>query len=517
MRIAIAGFQHETNTFVTAPTGLAEFEQADSWPALLTGIEVVEETRGMNLPIAGFIEAAKDAVLAPILWCAAEPGGRVSNHAYEVISARILNALADMGSVDAVYLDLHGAMVTESFEDGEGTLLQQVRERIGLDMPLIASLDLHANVTAAMVEAADALTVFRSYPHLDMAQTGARSYDILSSIMHDGPLAKARRQCQYLIPLHAQHTGSDPAQGLYDSLNDIGDGQNAEIALGFTAADIFDTGPSILAYARTQEHADGIADDLLAQLERTEPHFDCALMSPAQAVSQAIKASENGTVVIADVQDNPGAGGSSDTTGLLRELIKQNAPDAMIGLIHDPALAAEAHVAGQGGRFDASIGGRGPGDSPLRAAVHIERLSDGNCTYSGEMYGGGVGTLGPAAALRVDGTQIRIVVTSVRNQCLDLAHFRHFGLFPETARIVCVKSTAHFRADFDPIAHETLLVAAPGQFPCVLEDLSFANLRSGVRLGPMGPMHNGDRQLQTSVGDTPNGAGEQRDTKGLLT
>lgn len=489
MRIAIAGFQHETNTFVAGETTLKDFEQADSWPALITGRDVIDATRGMNLPIAGFIravEADPGMVVDPILWCAAEPGPPVSDHAFETISGRILRDVETMASIDAVYLDLHGAMVTQSLDDGEGALLSRLRDVIGPDVPVVASLDLHANVTQTMMDAADMFTIYRTYPHLDMADTGARAHAVLRDVLRMGPPAKAWRQANFLVPLHAQQTGAEPAQSLYDSLAHFDGlpGQLAEMALGFTAADIADAGPSVLAYAAIQDEADRIADRLLAQLEQAEQAFDTDLLSPVQAVAKAIEASETGTVVIADVQDNPGAGASSDTTGLLRELIAQSAPDALLGLIHDPELARNAHTAGVGASIEAKIGGRGPGDSPLQATVRVEHLSDGMCPYTGEMYGGGVATLGLSAALRLEGTDIRIVVTSIRNQCLDLALFRHFGLFPEKARIVCVKSTAHFRADFDKIAHLTLLAAAPGQFPCQLAEVPFTKLRPLVNLPP---------------------------------
>lgn len=486
MRIAVAGFQHETNTFVAGETTLADFEQADSWPALVAGKELIEVTHGMNLPIAGFIKVAMDVPgtsIEPILWCAAEPGPAVSDHAFETLSDRILHAVENMGPIDAVYLDLHGAMVTQSLEDGEGELLARMRALIGPDVPLVASLDLHANISEAMVDAADALTVFRTYPHLDMAKTGARAHAMLRAILRDGPPAKVWRQADFLVPLHAQHTGAAPAQALYGALSgfDPAPGQLAEMALGFTAADIYDCGPAVLAYASTQVRADEIADHLLSRLEQAEDAFDTSLLPPAPVVASAIKASENGTVVIADVQDNPGAGASSDTTGLLRELMAQSAPDSLLGLIHDPTLARQAHAAGVGARFAARIAGRGPGDDPVQAIVCVEHLSAGLCPYTGDMYGGGVATLGPSAALKLDGTQIRIVVTSIRNQCLDLALFRHFGLSPEKARIVCVKSTAHFRADFDKIAYQTLLTAAPGQFPCQLDSAQFTKLRPTVR------------------------------------
>lgn len=484
MRIAIAGFQHETNTFVATPTTLNDFEQADSWPALLTGQDVLDTTQGMNLPIAGFAKAAADEELYPILWCAAEPGGKVNSDAFETIAERIITSLDQLGPLDAVYLDLHGAMVTVDFDDGEGELLARVRDVIGPDVPLVASLDLHANVTQEMVDQTDAMTIFRTYPHLDMAETGARAYRLLQSIVDQGRPAKAWRQIPFLVPLHAQQTDTGPARSLYAGLDPF-DGsktQLAEIAMGFTAADIADAGPSVLAYGPSSAEAMAVADELYARFEATESAFDCVLLTPSEALAQATQVQDHRPVIIADVQDNPGAGGSSDTTGLLRELIRQDVPSTLLGLIHDPTLAQQARTHGEGACFEAAIGGRGPGDTPVHAMVRVQKVSDGTCAYTGEMYGGGVATLGPAAALQLVGTQVHIVVISIRNQCLDLAQFRHFGLEPEQSKIVCVKSTAHFRADFEPIASTVLLCAAPGQFPCLLQDVSYTKLRPNVRL-----------------------------------
>ncbi len=483
MRIAIAGFQHETNTFVSTPTDLADFEQADSWPELLLDDNVISQTRGMNLPITGFTDACEDDVtLLPILWCAAEPGGYVTNRAFETIVTRITEAIRQMPSLDAVYLDLHGAMVTESHEDGEGEILSRVRAAIGEDLPLVASLDMHANVTSKMVATADLLTIYRTYPHIDMAETGARAYRMLRNLITSGRPAKAWRQTDFLIPLHAQHTGADPARALYQKVATVetASGQFADMALGFTASDIHDAGPSVVAYASTQDKADAIASDLLNELSAAKEEFDVGLLTPDDAVIRALSNRGSKPVVIADVQDNPGAGASSDTTGLLRVLIQHRAKGSILGLIHDPELAALAHEHGKDSSFFAQIGGRGPGGEPLNANVRVIELSDGRCRYSGEMYGGGVATLGPSAALEIEDSGIEIVVTSIRNQCLDLAQFRHFNLSPDAARIICVKSTAHFRADFAPIAQEILLTAAPGQFPCELQHVQYRNLRGSV-------------------------------------
>lgn len=483
MRIAIAGFQHETNTFVATPTDLPDFEQADSWPELLLGDAVLEKTRDMNLPIAGFVRTCgTDVTLLPILWCAAEPGGHVTDDAFDTITSRITDTLVQSGPVDAVYLDLHGAMVTQSYEDGDGEVLARIRRVIGPDIPLIASLDMHANVSRKMVELADILTIYRTYPHIDMAETGARAYRHLRHILtHDRP-SKAWRQAAFLIPLHAQHTGADPAQSLYRhaATFDGSQGQLAEMALGFTAADIQDAGPSVLAYATTARDADEMADDMLARLIAEEQRFEVPLLNPDEAISRALAMPPTRPVVIADVQDNPGAGASSDTTGLLRAFTGRDVGNVLLGLIHDPELASQAHKQGENAHFPARIGGRSPGDTPINTVVRVHRLSHGECRYTGAMYGGGTANFGPSAALQIEGTGIFVVVTSIRNQCLDLAQFRHFDLEPETARILCVKSTAHFRADFEPIAQAVLLAAAPGQFPCELKKVRYENLRKSV-------------------------------------
>lgn len=491
-RIAIAGFQHETNCFGITRAGLPDFEMADSWPAMLHGLGVIEQTQGMNLPIAGFAAAAQAAgfEIVPVLWCAAEPSAHVTDHAFEAICTMILDGIGAAGPLDGVFLDLHGAMVTESLADGEGEILRRVRSLIGPDVPLIASLDLHANISAEMVAQADYLAIFRTYPHLDMAETGARCLPVLRRLLRGEVLHKAFRQAPFLIPLHAQFTGAAPFSTLYDRLPVLAErGVLADIALGFTAADFPDTGPSCLTYAATGQKAEEAADEILSGLLSLEAEVDHSMLSLDEAVWAASN-SRTMPLILADVQDNPGAGGTSDTTGLLDALLTGGCNSILMGLFHDPELAAKAHAAGSSACFDADVGGKSglPGQCPVRAEIEVLALSDGDCRYSGEMYGGGVATLGKSAALRLsrDGTKIDIVVTSVRNQCLDLAQFTHFGLDPSEYKTVCVKSTVHFRAAFGPIAGDIQPVASPGAFVCDLERIPFKNLRPNNRL------HSGD-------------------------
>ena len=252
-RIAIGGFQHETNTFVPNKATYHDFQIADSWPEMLLGPKVISGTKGINLPIAGFAGAAMEAgfELAPILWTAAEPSAHVTDDAFERIVGMILDGLTDAGPVDGVYLDLHGAMVTESHEDGEGEVLRRVREVVGTDLPIAISLDLHANVTPQMIELADVICIYRTYPHLDMAETGARCVPLMMDLIKGTRFAKAFRQAPFLIPLHAQFTGANPCKALYGALDEVAG--LADIALGFTASDIWHAGPSVVAYAPTQD------------------------------------------------------------------------------------------------------------------------------------------------------------------------------------------------------------------------------------------------------------------------
>lgn len=494
-KIAIAGFQHETNTFGATKAHFGDFEMADAWPPLLKGDAVLSGTAGINLPIAGFVEEAEaggDCELIPLLWCSAEPSSFVTDTAFERIAQLILDGISSAAPLDGIYLDLHGAMVTESHQDGEGELLRRIRNRVGPDLPLVVSLDLHANVTASMVQHASALTIFRTYPHLDMAACGARAAQVLRQLLAGTTLFKSFRQLPFLIPLHAQDTGAEPCRSLYQGLGAVADARlpYAEIAMGFPPADIVDAGPSVVGYAETQAAADTLCQETFQALLDAEGAIGVTMLSPAQAAQRAIASNAKRPIVIADVQDNPGAGATSDTTGLLRALVAQKAKGAVLGLLHDPKAAERAHAVGVGAYFDAALGGQSGlhDDAPYHGRFIVEALSNGQFAFTGEMYRGSIADIGRAAVLRVDlpGADIRVVISEKRCQCLDQAIFRHFGIALEQQRIIVVKSTVHFRADFESLADEILVAEAPGLNFCRPDKIPYQNLRSGVRLMPQG-------------------------------
>ena len=495
MKIIAAGFQHETNTFAATRATLDEFELADAWPGLLRGEGVRPGLKGMNIPLAGFIDAvdadeAAQIALTPLVWASAEPASFVSDEAFEHIAAIILDGIA-AGPVDGIYLDLHGAMVTDSHADGEGELLARIRDLVGPDLPVVVSLDLHANLTQKMVDHASAMTIFRTYPHLDMAETGMRALPLLKHLISGGNVYAAWRQLPYLLPLQAQFTGADPIRALYDQVASMQNGTAcwAEFAAGFPASDIHDAGPAFLAYGRTAAEADAMIESLYVAALKAEADFDTRLLDPDEAVAAAAAAyAQTGRpAVIADVQDNPGAGGTADTTGLVRALIKARSKGAIVGMINDPELAAAAHQAGVGAVIEGTLGGLGDG-MPMAGRFRVDSLSDGCFPFTGEMYGGSVADTGLSAVLAIaeDDVDIRIVISSKRCQNLDQAIFTHAGIDPAQAAIIVVKSTVHFRADYMPLGGAVINAFAPGLHPCRLDEVAFRNIRNDVRVMPRG-------------------------------
>ena len=502
MRIAIAGFQHETNTFAPTPTEYNDFVMADSWPGLITDQAVITATQGMNLPITGAIETAhahntpqQHITLMPLLWCAAEPGGYVSDDAFDRISAKICDGIAAAGGCasgcDGVYLDLHGAMVTSSHFDGEGELLRRIRASIGPDIPIAISLDLHANITQQMVDLADLITVYRTYPHLDMAATGARAMAGLLRLLSGEKIYAAYRQIPFLIALPAQYTGHDPCRSIYNRIADKSGHAHdfadfADFAMGFSAADIPDCGASVLAYASTPEQAAAMASDISEMVIAHEADFDPMLIDPYPAVIQAMASPHQKPVILADVQDNPGAGGSGDTTGLLKALCAADAEHVVFGVICDPDFARAAHDTGTGNNMTHALGGRSgvADDTPFEASFTVEALHDGIFTYTGAMYGGGHAETGRSCLVSITGARdIRLVVSSYRTQCLDQCFFTSFGIDLSSTLIIALKSTIHYRADFEHLASQIIHVAAPGLFECRLNRLPYRHLRAGVRIG----------------------------------
>jgi microcystin degradation protein MlrC len=290
---------------------------------------------------------------------------------------------------------------------------------------------------------------------------------------------KAWRQLPFLIPMLWQSTLAEPMQSLAQLAACEPD---AAIAPGFPLADIHDCGPSVLAYGPDPAAAEAAAQRLHDALLVRRAAFGGRLYSAAEAVAHAVSAPA--PLVLADTQDNPGGGATSDTTDILHELLRQGARGACLGLLCDPAAARAAHAAGIGATLDLALGGHsGIGAPPLRAAWRVEALGTGRFTGTGPFYRGCRMDLGPMARLRLDG--VEVLVSSHKQQAADQAMFRHLGVEPAEQAILVLKSSVHWRADFAGIAREILVVAASGDNPADLAALTYRKLRPGVGLaGP---------------------------------
>jgi microcystin degradation protein MlrC len=243
----------------------------------------------------------------------------------------------------------------------------------------------------------------------------------------------------------------------------------------------------VVAYGDDQDTADRAADTLYEAILDQEAAFQVERLTPGAAVSQAIASNAHKPYVLADVQDNCGAGATSDTTGLLRELVAQGADGAVLGILVDGEVAAQAHAAGQGAEIDATLGGKvfTAGDPPFKGRFKVMALGDGQFTCTGPFYAGITPNLGPMALLRTGG--VSVVVATNRMQAADKEIFRHLGCEPAEQKILGLKSSVHFRGDFTDIAEQILVVEAPGASIDRPESLPYKNLRPGVRVCPKGP------------------------------
>ncbi len=502
MRVALATFFHETNTFAPSKADLDAFGSASGFGGIRRGEEIIRNTN-VNLPYAGFVNEARTHgwEIVPLTGAGAVPSAHVTEEAYETIVGMILDDLRAAWPVDAVYLDLHGAMVAEHIDDGEGELLRRVRQIVGPAMPVVISLDFHANVSREMVELSDAMFIYRTYPHVDMALTGKRAAQHLKKMADGLPRqARALREMDFLIPAAGQATATEPLKSIFARAAEvegttIGNGKISTIAMApcFPIADVPMCRPTITVYADTQGAADAAADELAALFLESESRFIQTLWEPQAAVREAMRLARGdgqGPVVLADTQDNPGGGGNGDTVGLLRALIEANAQNALLAHIWDPEVARAAHAAGVGATLKIGLGAKTgwAGEKPVEAEWRVEQLNDGDTHGTGPMAKGWHFKLGACALLSLGG--VRVAVVSGKGQCLDQAQVRVFGVEPKSLSILAVKSTVHFRADFEPIARAVLVVKSPGPVYADHSDLTYRKLKPGIRLMPANSLSN---------------------------
>jgi microcystin degradation protein MlrC len=482
MRFFLAMLSHETNTFSNLVTDRRRFVERE----LRYGGELLEAYRGTGTCLGGMIDTAarRGVTLVPSLAAAASPAGPVSAAFYEEARARIVADLAAAGPLDGVLLDLHGAMVPEGLEDGEGELLAAVRRVIGDRLPVAVTLDFHANVSDAMVRHATLLHGYKTYPHVDMAERGREATERLIDLAGGRVRpAIAFRRPPLLPPIAGQLTARGPMRRLYDLADEMErDPRVVSISIfaGFPLADIHDAGLSVyVATDGDQALANALADRLEATAWEHRAEFLHEALPVAEAVARA-RAIAGRPVVLADIADNTGGGAAGDGTEILRELLRVDARDATVACLWDPAAAEACTRAGLGATITLDVGGKVDArhGAPLRVTGRVRALSDGRFTHRGPMFRGVEGRLGPTAVLDVDG--VKIILISRRWQTLDPEMIRFVGIDPAAEHILVVKSSIHYRAAFEPLAHTILEVDAPGLSSSNLSRFTFRRVRRPI-------------------------------------
>ena len=484
MRIATGGISHETSTFTTVPTTIMSGEGRGGY---LRGPEILEKFRGVNTPTGGFIEGAEahGFELIPSTFWNAHPSGPLPRRDFDTIVDSLLQGIETSGRIDGVLLELHGAMVAEEVPDGEGYILAAVRDLVGAEVPIVAQLDIHSNVSIRMVDVADVLIGRESYPEVDMAERGRECADLLVRILREG---LRPTMALHQIPLvwgMNQVTAHSPMRELIEYLHGIESRPGivcASIATCFPLADVPDMGASVYVVADNDMGlAQSCADELADWIFERREIWQMDRPSTAEAIRIAQKEGKF-PVIFADRDDNTGGGSPGDSTGMLRAFIEADLEDACVLYIVDPEAVDACHADGVGATLDLNVGAKSTplqGES-IRMHVEVVALSDGRFRYDGPMFSGLEGDMGASAHIRQGG--IHVLLVNTREQPFDTAFSRSLGLDPKEMRYIGVKSAAHFRAGFESWSAAIHSVAEPSVHNPAERKLAFKNL--GRKLYP---------------------------------
>lgn len=465
MRIFTASLATETNTFSPVPTDRASFEMAfyaapgkhPETPTLCSSPMLVLRRRARE-------DKSLQVVEGTAAW--AEPGGLLNRAAYEGLRDAILAELKAALPVDGVVLGLHGAMVAQGYDDCEGDLLERVRAIAGPKVVIAAELDPHSHLTPKRVSNADILAAFLEFPHTDFYERGEHVVDLaLKAIKGEIKPVMSAYDCR-LIDVYP--TSREPMRSFIDRLKALqgkDDILSVSFIHGFMAADVPEMGSRMLVVSDgAKEKGDRLAETLGREIYALRGKTLMPNMSIDEGLDRALQVTRPGKpAVIADMWDNPGGGVAGDGTLLLRRMIERKIPKAALATIWDPMAVNFAHGAGEGAEIDLRIGGKsGPlGGEPIDARVVVRKV----VPEGWQSFGGSRVTLGPAAVVRIAGTEIDVILNTNRTQTFEPDIFSNLGIDPKAEPLLVVKSTNHFYAGFAPIASEVIYVAAGATYP----------------------------------------------------
>ncbi len=465
MKIALLGFLHESNTFLSMPTSYQDFIRG----SLTRGEEMIARWKGARHELGGMIAGCEEAELeiAGGMAAFAIPSGTITEEAFARLSGELTDSLQHVLQVDGVLVALHGATVSEKFRDADGEILRRIRSIIGPEVPVIVTLDLHANISERMVHSSTAIIAYRTNPHLDQFERGMEAAILLDQTLRGQVRpVQALVAAPMLIQLSRQYTDEPPASLIYQDLQQVllwPDILSASVALGFYYADVPEMGMAFLAVAdgnRTQaQHA---AEWMAERAWERRAQFTCSLPDASAAVSMALHSSRK-PVVIMDIGDNVGGGSPADSTILLHELLDQHAQNALV-ILYDPDSVQQCLRAGIRSEVSLEVGGKTDSlhGSPVRIKGRVRTLSDGIFVEKQVRHGGwGGGDQGITAVVETP-ERHTIVLTSERMAPMSLEQLLSLGIHPEWKDILVAKGVNAPRAAYGPIARNIILAGTPG-------------------------------------------------------
>ncbi|HEX5318605.1 MAG TPA: M81 family metallopeptidase [Stellaceae bacterium] len=493
MRLLIAMMKHETNTFSPVPTPLARFGPSSSdgrGPGPLYGEAAVAAFRGTGSGLGAYLDLAareKAEVVLPIA-ASAPPSRPVEDDAFEHIAGHICDAVAK-GGFDGIMLDLHGAMVTESLDDGEGELLRRIRA-IDATVPIAVSYDMHANLYPAMVENATVVSGYRTYPHIDTYETAQRAGEVLLRTMRGEVRPVIAWGNVPMLP-HVMKQGSDdePNAALQARVAAlIGEGAlAASLFTGFPHADISNAGLSaVVVTDGDRDLAERMRDELLDRAWVGREDFVYKLEPLAQSLkrAQAVPAAGDGPVVLLDHYDNCASGGTMDTTVVLKAILDAGLDNVAAFAIYDPESVQAAIAAGIGAEVTLSVGGKMampqiPDPSPpLTITGRVKTISSGRFRNKGPMGRGVRMDMGPSVV--IDTGRVEVALISRHVEPNDVNCLLSLGIDPMQKRYVMLKSRIHWRAGLGKVAKAVVECAGVGVCTSDYGQLTFKNVRRPI-------------------------------------
>jgi microcystin degradation protein MlrC len=459
-RVGLLGVWHETNTYSARPTGLDDLRLHE----LLRGNDIVRRHAGTGSVIGGML-AAGDLDLVPVATAGAWPAGRITREALETIFETLEAELA-RSRIDALLVNLHGAMVGEGSDDVELETLQLVRRVVG-EVPLVAVLDLHGNPSPPMVELCDALIAYDTYPHVDMRERGEEAGALLREILGGRKLRALVGKVPLLSTPLAQATDQSPMRDLHAKADAALRDAIVRVALlpGFPYSDVERAGFSVVVTFEhgAEEVARAVAAELTAEVERRSDEFTVVRDDPETAVARALEARER-PVVLADIADNIGGGSPGDGTALLAELLRWRASGAVVPIV-DAEVARAAAQAGVGATLRREVGGKTDslhGD-PILVDGRVVRITDGRYRGGGTWMTGHEFSMGSTAVIEAGG--VTLVVMERPVPPFHAEQLLSVGIDPREAEFIVAKGAVAWRSAYGDIAGTVIEVDSPGICP----------------------------------------------------